>query len=175
MSHDFYSGGSNRYDREGNVCTGIEGVMDYGSRSRVDKWSSCSKQDFKDFYNSMLSQHNGVFCMVQNCGKLSHYIKRTCLFLLVSDILIYILMFTNYFVLAVNPNPSTPPPDAGAPCSNGGQPTEITSSGTVIKTPNHPGNYPNDATCDWIVRFPARSRVSLNFLAFSLQRSGRCR
>ena len=81
----------------------------------------------------------------------------------------------NYIFSAVDPNPPTTPPSAGAPCSNRGQPTEITSSGTVIKTPNHPGNYPNDALCDWIVRFPAGSKVSLNFLAFSLQHSGRCR
>ena len=74
MAHDFGSGGisDTRYDREGNVCTGIDGVMDYGTRSQVDKWSTCSKQDFKDFYNQQLNVHNGVFCMTQNCGKQHH-------------------------------------------------------------------------------------------------------
>ena len=74
MNHDFGSGGTSdvRYDREGNVCTGINAVMDYGSRYLTNKFSTCSKQDFKDFYNQQLNQHNGVFCMEQSCGR-SYY------------------------------------------------------------------------------------------------------
>ena len=70
MLHDFESSGSNRYDRNNVLCTNQNGLLDYGARSSVDKFSTCSKQDFKDFYNQMLSEYNGIFCLAQNCGKI---------------------------------------------------------------------------------------------------------
>ena len=69
ISHDFTSSGDNRYDRNGVICTGINGVMDYGSRISLDKFTSCSKEDFKDFYNYMLQAHHGIFCLAQDCCK----------------------------------------------------------------------------------------------------------
>jgi hypothetical protein len=69
MDHDFTNSGADRYDRDNVKCTDIDGVMDYGSRPSVDKFSTCSKQDFKDFYNSVLGQNNGIFCMAQDCCK----------------------------------------------------------------------------------------------------------
>jgi len=45
MNHDFLSSPSDpRYDNQGNICTGINGVMDYAQR---DKWTTCSYQDFQ--------------------------------------------------------------------------------------------------------------------------------
>ena len=69
MSHDFGSGGTNdiRYDSQGNTCTGVNGLMDYGSRSTVDKFSTCSNEDFNAFYNRMISTY-GSFCLT--CGKM---------------------------------------------------------------------------------------------------------
>ena len=48
MDHDFTSSGGDRFDRNGVKCTDIDGLMDYGARSSVDKFSTCSKQDFRD-------------------------------------------------------------------------------------------------------------------------------
>jgi len=63
MLHDFIdSDSSDRYDRNGVKCTDINGVMDYGSRSSVDKFSTCSKQDFRDYYNHVLGTYN-EFCL----------------------------------------------------------------------------------------------------------------
>ena len=84
-----------------------------------------------------------------------------------------------YIFSAATPQPTTAPPSAGIPCggdsSKGGRAIEIATPNSVIKTPNFPNNYPVDATCDYIVRFPVGSKVSLNFLSFNLQHSGRCR
>ena len=68
MSHDFGNGGTNdiRYDSQGNRCTGINGVMDYGVRNAVDKWTTCSKEDFAAFYNRMIQTY-GSFCLT--CGE----------------------------------------------------------------------------------------------------------
>ena len=52
---------------------------------------------------------------------------------------------------------------------------EITEAGSVITSPNHPNNYGNEQECDWIVTFPEGQAVSLNFLAFGLERNSRCR
>ena len=67
MSHDFGNGGTTdvRRDSQGNSCTGINGVMDYGARSAVDKWTTCSKEDFTAFYNRMVQTY-GSFCLT--CG-----------------------------------------------------------------------------------------------------------
>ena len=70
MYHDFGSGGTSdiRYDGQGNSCTGINGLMDYGSRSSVDKFSTCSKEDFAAWYNQVLQTY-GSFCLPLTCGK----------------------------------------------------------------------------------------------------------
>jgi len=64
MSHDFGNGGTSdiRYDSQGNRCTGINGVMDYGARNALDKWTTCSKEDFTAFYNRMIQTY-GSFCL----------------------------------------------------------------------------------------------------------------
>ena len=69
LQHDFGSGGlsDTRYDIQGNPCTGINGVMDYGSLGSVDKFSTCSKEDFSAFY-SRVTQIYGSFCL--SCCKL---------------------------------------------------------------------------------------------------------
>lgn len=55
FSHDFLSSPSEfRYDSQGNICTGIMGVMDYGA---VDKWTTCSYEDYN------IADHS---CMVEN-------------------------------------------------------------------------------------------------------------
>ena len=54
MEHDFLNGDTNqkRYDSKGRLCTGQGGVMDY-SQKAVDKWSTCSVEDFTKYFNSM--------------------------------------------------------------------------------------------------------------------------
>ena len=71
MSHDFGSGGTSdtRYDSQGNSCTGINGLMDYGARRNVNKFSTCSKEDFAKFHNQMVSRY-GSFCLPTTCCKL---------------------------------------------------------------------------------------------------------
>ena len=68
MYHDFTDSGGNKFDRDGNACTNVNGLMDYGARSSVDKFSACSRQDFRDFYNQMLGYYGG-FCLAQGCSK----------------------------------------------------------------------------------------------------------
>ena len=67
MDHDFGRRGTNdtRYDTRGNICTGIDGIMDYGRRSNVDKFTNCSKEDFKAWHNRVIQTY-GVFCLT--CG-----------------------------------------------------------------------------------------------------------
>ena len=69
MSHDFGSGGTNdiRYDSQGNSCTGLNGLMDYGARSSVNKFTTCSKEDFTAYYNRVISTY-GSFCLT--CSKI---------------------------------------------------------------------------------------------------------
>ena len=59
MSHDFVGSDPNavRYDSLGNSCTKVGGVMDY--YGTVDKWSTCSAEDFQNYYNARASN----FCM----------------------------------------------------------------------------------------------------------------
>ena len=87
MDHDFTQSGGDRYDRDGVKCTDIDGVMDYGARGSVDKFSTCSKQDFKDFYNQVLGQNNGIFCMAQDCCK--NYCLCLMYFFAILSFLIY--------------------------------------------------------------------------------------
>ena len=69
MDHDFNGDGSDRFQLINGIqirCTDINGLMDYGSRSSVDKFSKCSKQDFRDWYNHVLITYNNEFCL--SCG-----------------------------------------------------------------------------------------------------------
>ena len=80
MDHDFTSSGADRFDRNGVKCTDINGLMDYGARSSVDKFSTCSKQDYRDYYNRVLQTYNNEFCLT--CGKYSSilvWFVRLCL------------------------------------------------------------------------------------------------
>ena len=75
MNHDFIdSTGGDRYDNNGVKCTDINGVMDYGSRPAVDRFSTCSTQDFRDYYNRVL-QTNNEFCL--NCGKIQSFVNNS--------------------------------------------------------------------------------------------------
>ena len=67
MPHDFGNGGPSdtKFDSNGNSCTGIDGVMDYGSRSSVNKWTTCSREDFAAWYTTVVSTY-GSFCLT--CG-----------------------------------------------------------------------------------------------------------
>ena len=54
MYHDFgASTSTNKYDSNGNLCTGIGGYMDYVSNP--NKWSTCSVEDYTTYYNSVNS------------------------------------------------------------------------------------------------------------------------
>jgi hypothetical protein len=44
LAHDFLGDLEDRYDSQGNLCTGINGVMDY--TRYFDKWTTCSYEDF---------------------------------------------------------------------------------------------------------------------------------
>ena len=68
MSHDFGNGGTSytRFDHQGRICTGINGLMDYQARSDVNKFSSCSKQDFTSWYRRVVRTF-GSFCL--ECGR----------------------------------------------------------------------------------------------------------
>ena len=65
--HDFGSEGTSdiRYDSQGNLCTGINGLMDYGARGDIDKFTTCSKEDFAAWYNKVIQTYGG-FCLT--CG-----------------------------------------------------------------------------------------------------------
>ena len=72
MSHDFIFKGNKinttnsqytiRYDTKGNPCTNINGLLDYGNWSTVDKFTSCSKEDFSNWYDLMIQTY-GSFCL----------------------------------------------------------------------------------------------------------------
>ena len=71
MNHDFGPGGLNdkKYDSLGNLCTGINGVLDYRTRSKVDKFSTCSKEEFARWYNRVITTY-GSFCLGSStCSK----------------------------------------------------------------------------------------------------------
>jgi len=59
MKHDFGPEGRHdiRFDRKGRLCTYQNGVMDYGLLKQKDKFSSCSKDDYIQFY-----RQGGLFC-----------------------------------------------------------------------------------------------------------------
>ena len=64
IRHDFGKDGRNdiRYDNDNKVCTYDNGVMDYGSLSSVNKFTSCSKQDFFAWYQKVVKA-TGSFCL----------------------------------------------------------------------------------------------------------------
>ena len=68
MRHDFGNGGPSdtKYDSQGRWCTRINGVMDYGARRNVDKFSTCSNEDFARWHGRVMSTY-GSFCMT--CGE----------------------------------------------------------------------------------------------------------
>lgn len=72
MLHDFGKLGTTvtRYDNSGVRCTGINGLMDYGARTRVNKFSSCSREDFASWYRRVMQAY-GSFCLT--CSKLLIY------------------------------------------------------------------------------------------------------
>ena len=49
------------------------------------------------------------------------------------------------------------------------------TSGSIISSPNYPNNYPNDASCHYLIalRDPTL-RITLNFQQFSLEESSSC-
>lgn len=44
----------------------------------------------------------------------------------------------------------------------------------TIASPNHPGLYPNEASCKWIIQAPPQHVVQLTFLNFKLETSHTC-
>ena len=71
LRHDYTSGNSLgrastgvsiRYDTQGKSCHSINATMDNGALSQVDKFSTCSREDFREFYNDMVNEH-GSFCL----------------------------------------------------------------------------------------------------------------
>ena len=64
MYHDFGNGGTSdiKYDSQGNRCTGLNGLMDYGARRNVDKFSTCSREDFAAWYQRVVGTY-GSFCL----------------------------------------------------------------------------------------------------------------
>ena len=66
MKHDFDDHPNNvRYDTQGNPCTGINGLLDYGERSKVDKFTTCSREDFQKYHDWAVKTY-GSFCLT--CG-----------------------------------------------------------------------------------------------------------
>ena len=71
LKHDFKMTGRNRgtrYDKQGKRCTGIQGLMGYGNRRRINKFTTCSKEDFEDWYHWNIKSY-GSFCIEENCSK----------------------------------------------------------------------------------------------------------
>ena len=70
LAHDFDKNGNGmkipRYDSNGNNCKGTNGVMDHGPKSDIDKFSSCSKEDFIATFLDLDARN--VFCLT--CGKI---------------------------------------------------------------------------------------------------------
>ena len=64
MHHDFGDGHSARLDSSGSNCKSGKGVMGYGlsngNRSEIDRFSTCSKEDFLEWYND---EEGGSSCL----------------------------------------------------------------------------------------------------------------
>ena len=61
-----------RYDTKGVLCTGINGIMDYGDKTLIDRFSSCSQEDFEDWYKLAAESHSST-CL--SCCKYSLALK----------------------------------------------------------------------------------------------------
>ena len=76
IEHDFNDNtGGDRFDKNGVSCTYINGIMDYGARSSINKFTTCSREDFRDYYNNVLDTYNS-FCL--SCGKISNFDHSIC-------------------------------------------------------------------------------------------------
>ena len=70
LRHDFDfskdSCGSNRNvirnDNKGEECTNINSIMDYPTDGVRNKWSTCSPEDFEEFYNIKMNEIN-KYCL----------------------------------------------------------------------------------------------------------------
>ena len=84
MRHDFGGVGGHgndptdvRYDKNGNTCTQVNGLLDSypysiftgSSSGNANKFTTCSKEDFKQ-YHDMIVRRYGSYCLT--CGKLLH-------------------------------------------------------------------------------------------------------
>ena len=67
-----FNGISVRYDSEGKPCTNVSGLMDQGYKNDVDKFTGCSRDDYKFYYNKVLQTY-GTFCL--DFSKLIMYIS----------------------------------------------------------------------------------------------------
>ena len=57
----------------------------------------------------------------------------------------------------------------GDPCGSS-QPMVITNSDSgEILSPNHPGEYPSDADCQWHIEVNAGQLVQLTFIEFDME------
>ena len=70
MQHDFKKDVT-RYDSKGNRCTGVNGLMDYVTRRSVNKFTTCSREDFAAWYQRVVGTY-GSFCLSCN-GRFSFY------------------------------------------------------------------------------------------------------
>ena len=43
-------------------------------------------------------------------------------------------------------------------------------SNGVIKSPNYPGDYPDNANCQWIITVDARSTINITFIDINLEK-----
>ena len=64
MQHDFKKSvkSSIRYDSKGNRCTGKNGLMDYVARRSINKFTTCSREDFAAWYQRVVATY-GSFCL----------------------------------------------------------------------------------------------------------------
>ena len=64
MQHDFKNvvKSNIRYDSKGNSCTGVNGLMDYVTRRSVNKFTTCSREDFAAWYQRVVGTC-GSFCL----------------------------------------------------------------------------------------------------------------
>ena len=74
MKHDFNGSTPDvpRYDSQNQTCKNINSVMDYDQQV-VNKWSTCSVEDFKTLYN--LETANGAlpFCIATLGKFIKHF------------------------------------------------------------------------------------------------------